>query len=106
VHAATAIVLVAREKHATDAIVPGWGKLNVGRFAFASEKRIRQLNQDAGAVARERIATARAAVDEIEQNVDSLFDDAVTLSAGNVGNEADATGVVLVTGIVESSTFR
>ena len=106
VHAATAIVFVTWQKHTADAVLAGLRKLDVARLAFATEERIRQLNQDAGAVARQRIAAAGAAMHEVQKDIDSLFDDVVRRSAGDVGDEADATGVVLVARVVESSTLR
>ena len=77
VHAATAVVFVARQKHTADAVLAGLRQLDVARLALATEERIRQLNQDAGAVARQRIAAAGAAMHEVQKDIDSLFDDVV-----------------------------
>jgi hypothetical protein len=106
VHAATAVVFVAWQKYTADAVLAGLRKLDVTRLAFATEERIRQLNQDAGTVAREGIAAAGTAMHEVQKDIDSFFDDVVGGPAGDVGDEADATGVVLVARVVESSTLR
>ena len=49
--------------------------------AFAREKFVRNLDQDAGAVARLRIAAAGAAMRQVDQDLQSLCDDVVRLLA-------------------------
>ena len=64
--------------------------------ALAREELVRNLNQHAGAVAGFRIAAACAAVRQVDQNLDALDDDVVRLLALDVGDEADAAGVVFL----------
>lgn len=68
--------------------------------ALARKELVRDLNQNARAVARLRIAAAGPAVAKIDQNLQTLQNDVVRLLALNVDDKADATGVVLVLGVV------
>ena len=67
---------------------------------------MRDLNQNAGAVAGSRIATARAAVRQIDENFNAVADDLVRLLAAEVHDKAHPAGVVFVTGIVETLRSR
>src|SRR6185436_18731628 len=60
------------------------------------------LDRDPRAVAGVRLAAARPAVQEVDQDLDGLVHDRVRLSALDVHDEADAAGVVLVRGIVQA----
>ena len=57
-------------------------------------------------VTGERVATTRAAVHQVEQDIDTFVDDVVTRSTRNVGDEADAAGVVLEARIVKAMARR
>ena len=70
--------------------------------ALAREELVRDLNQDAGAIAGFRIAAAGAAVRQVDQNLDALDDDVVRLLALDVGDEADAAGIVLLARVVQA----
>ena len=72
------------------------------RGALPAQEAIRHLDHDAGAVAGVRLAAARPAVQEVDQDLDGLVHDGVRLSALDVHDEADAAGVVLVRGIVQA----
>ena len=76
------------------------------RFALLLEELVRHLDQDAGAVAGQRIAAAGAAMHEVQEDLDALADDVVRRDALDVGDEADATRVVLELRIVESGPAR
>ena len=67
---------------------------------------MRNLNQDAGAIAGFRIAAAGAAVGQVDQDLDALADDVVGLLAIDAGDKADAAGVVLMLRIVKSLRSR
>ena len=62
---------------------------------------MRDLDQDAGAVARLRIAAASAAMRQVDQDLDAFADDFVGLFAVQIDDEAHAAGVVLVLGVVQ-----
>ncbi len=72
-----------------------------GRGDLAQES-IGRLNENAGAIARVGLASARAAVQQIEQNLQPLVDDAVRLAALDVDDEANAARVVLVGRVVKA----
>jgi hypothetical protein len=60
------------------------------------------LNQNAGTVAGLRIAAAGATMREVQQDLDSLADNFVTLVAVDAGYKADAASIVLVRRIIEA----
>ena len=70
--------------------------------ALAHEELVRNLDQDAGAVAGLRIAAARSAVRQVDQNLNSLDDDIVRLLAADVGDKPDTAGVAFVGGVVKT----
>jgi hypothetical protein len=67
---------------------------------------MRNLNENAGAIARLRIAPASATVCEVEQHLDSLADNLVTFLPADAGDEPDPTGIVLLRGIVQTLRRR
>ena len=71
-------------------------------FGPVAQERIGNLDQDAGAVADQRIGAHRAAMVEIDQELQALADDLVGLCALDVGDKADAAGVMLVARVVET----
>ena len=77
------------------------GQVEAQLGAFGREERVRDLGQHAAAVAERRIRAHRAAVVEVDQNLQALFEDVVRLAVLHVGDEADAAGIMLVGGIVE-----
>ncbi len=60
------------------------------------------LDQDARAVAGVVLAAAGASVIEVLEDGEGVADESVRLPPLQVGDEADAAGVVLVLGVVES----
>ena len=85
---------------------PGAGSVKAQARAFALEKGVRNLDQNAGAVAGLRIAAAGAAVRQVDQDLNALQDDVVRLAALDIGDKADAAGVVLVLRAVEALSRR
>jgi hypothetical protein len=98
--AAAAIVAIAGQEDQPHAVAAGLGQIDVSGLTRALEELVRHLQQDAGAVTGERIATARAAVHQVEQNIDALLDDIVRGLSLDVRNETDAAGVVLMARVV------
>ena len=74
--------------------------------AHASQEPVRHLHQDAGAVAGVLLAAAGAAVLEVQQDLEPVLDDARGLAPLEIDHEADAAGVVLVSGVVKSLRGR
>ena len=64
---------------------------------------MRDLDQNAGAVAGDRIGADRAAVLEVLQDAERVFDELVGLAAFEIGNKADATGIVFAAGIEQAA---
>ena len=67
---------------------------------------MRDLNQNARAIACLRITSAGAAVGEIQQDLNALADDLVTLVAADARHKSDAAGIVLVRGVIEALRGR
>src|SRR5215472_5408640 len=67
---------------------------------------MRDLDQNARAVACFRIASARSAMRKIDQDFDTLADDLVRPFAIKVYNESHPAGIVFVLRVVESLCLR
>ena len=67
-----------------------------------AEERIGNLDQYAGAVAHQRIGAHGATMVEIDQELEPLADNGMRLRTLDVGDKADATGIVLVTRVVQT----
>ena len=67
---------------------------------------MRDLHQHPGAVAHARVGAGGAAVFQIAENLQAIFDDLVRLAALDVGDEADAAGVLVERGVVEALAQR
>ena len=67
---------------------------------------LRDLHQDAGAVAHAVVGAGRAAVFQIAQDAQPILDDLVRLAALDVGDEADAAGVLVERRIVKTLRRR
>src|SRR6185369_7912206 len=93
---------VARQEHHADAVLPGGRQLDPLLRHLLAIKAVRNLDQEAGAIGKLGIPTHRAAVREVAQHRESLLDDGVRLPPLDVRYEADAAGVVLVLGVVET----
>jgi hypothetical protein len=66
---------------------------------------VRHLHENARPVTRVGLATARAAVIQLHQRANGVADDAVGFFAFDVGDEADAAGVVFELRVVETLGF-
>ena len=68
----------------------------------AAKKRVRDLHEDAAAVAHLGVGADRAAMVEVLEDREALLDDGVALAVLHVGDEADAAGILFVCRIVEA----
>jgi hypothetical protein len=100
--AGAAAGLALRQEHHTDAVLAEGRQDNALLRHFLAQERIRSLDQDAGAVAEQRIVAGGATVLEVLQDLQALLDDRVALAIPDVDDETDATGVVLVGGIIKT----
>jgi len=95
--------LLGQEHHA-HAILPRGRELDAERSHLLPVAGVRNLDQDAGAVAHQPVGPDRAAMVEVLQDEQPVLDDAVALRALDVGDEAHPAGIVLAGAIVESGS--
>ncbi len=94
--------LVARHEQVADGVVAGLGQSDAELLALLFEEGVRDLDQDARAVAERGIGADGTAMLEIAQHRQRVRDDAVRLLALEVGDEADATGIAFVGGVEQA----
>ena len=95
-------MLLHGQEHHADAVAAGFGQGKSEFGAFARKEFVRDLDQDASAVAGLRIAAAGAAMSQIDEDFDALADDFVRLLTVEIDHETHPAGVVLVAGVVEA----
>ena len=81
------------------------GQFEAEALGFRREEAVRDLDHDAGAVAGLGIGTHGAAMLEVLEDGQSVGHHAMALGIVDIGDEADAAGVVLVARIVETVRF-
>src|SRR5262249_45894147 len=96
---------VARQEHAADAVIFGSRQRNAEAAALLAEELVGHLQEDPGAIARVGLASTRAAVQEVDEDEQTLADDRVRLASFDVDHEADAARIVLVRGVVQPLRF-
>ena len=101
-----ALEIVAGQEREAGAVLRRRRQREAERRAHLAQEFVGHLQQDAGAVAGVRLAPAGAPVQEVDQDLERLAHDGVRLSSLDVDDEADAAGVVLVAGIVETLSGR
>ncbi len=94
--------LVARHEHRADGVLARSGQGKAFFLRLAREEGVRNLNEDACAVASARIGADGATMFEIAENADRVGDDLMRLLAFDVGNEADAARILFQCGVVET----
>ena len=94
--------VVPRQETHRDGVTARRRQAQAGTCGPVAQQRIRHLDQAAGAVAHQRIGTDRAAMVEVQQDLQALRDHVVRFAALDVRDEADAARVMLVAGIVEA----
>ena len=82
-----------RQEGGAHGIRAGHGEVEVHDLA---EEGVRDLGEDAGAVADQRVGAGGAAVLEVAQRGEGVVDDVVTRASPHRGHEGDTAGVVLV----------
>ncbi len=90
-----------REEHHADAVLPDGRQRDAELAARAAQEGVRQLDQDARAVALQRIGAGRAPMREIFEDRQRVADDGVILATLDVRDEPETAGVVLIGRIVE-----
>ena len=95
-----------RQKTHGDAVGSSFGQRDAQFGAFTHKESVGNLNQDAGAVARLRVATRRATVREVDEYLKALANDLVALFAADIGDQAHAAGIVLIAWMIEALRLR
>src|SRR5262249_13492449 len=94
-------VRIARHEQRADRIFAGLRQAKAETVRLLDEELVRDLYQNARAVAGARIGANRPAVFEIAEDGERILDQLVRFPALDVGNETDAAGVLLERGIVK-----
>ena len=97
---------VARQKKLADRVFAGLRQGDAQFFGLLREKFVRNLDKNAAAVAKLRIGADGASVIQIEQDSQAHLDDVVAGRVVQIGDEADAAGIVLLGGIVKTLRLR
>ena len=100
------VVGVAGQEDEADGVAPGVGQREAGRLGRAGEEAVRDLHQNAGAVAGVDLGPRGAAVGQALQNGEAAVHNVVIRTAVQIGHHADTTGVVFVCRVVEASGHR
>ena len=104
--AVRALLAVGWQEDVADAVLARLGKIDaqllLGR---ATQQLIRKRGQHAGPIAGIGLRAARAAVVHVAENTVCVLDDLMGRHALDLGNEANATRVLLVRGVVETVFF-
>ncbi len=97
---------VARQEHEAAAVVLGRRQGDAQAGAFTAEELVRNLDEDARAVAGVRLATAGTTMEQVDQDRERTTHDRVRTPPFDVHDESDAAGVVLVAGVVQTLSGR
>ena len=90
-----------RHKHHADAVIARLRKIDPDVAANGAQMGVRHLNENARAVAGQRVGADRATMSEVFQNLQTLIDDPVAFPVLYVRNETDPARIVLVARVVE-----
>ena len=94
-----------RKEHVADSVAPRIGQRESGDAANPAQESVRHLDEDARTVAGAPVARDGAAVREVVEELERFLDDVAGADAVDVGDKADATGIVLVSWVVQSLLF-
>src|SRR5262245_39046959 len=97
---------ISRQKDIADAVVPCGRQADAERIRDLSQKAIRGLNEDAGAIARVGLTAARAAMLKVDEHLEPALDDGVRTESFYIDDEADAACVVLEAGVIQALGLR
>ena len=89
------------QEHDADRVFALGRQREAESLGLLDKERVRDLQQHAAAVAGAGIGPRRAAMVDVEEDLQTLLDDVVRLLVVHVGDEADAAGIVLLGRIVE-----
>src|SRR5262245_32609068 len=84
----------------------GLGQGDAERRAGLAQELMRDLHENAGAVAGERVGSGGAAMGQVLEDLQPVLDDLAAWPAFEIGDETDAASIALVLRIVESLRGR
>ena len=93
-----------RQEQRADGVVSGLRQLEAELGRLLGEELVRRLHQYAGAVAGARIGADGAAMFEIDQDGQRVFDDLVRFAAFDIGNKSDPAGILFQRRIKQAET--
>jgi len=93
---------VARQKHQAARVLSRRRERETILLRDLLQEGVWHLNEHAGTVSGVDLATARATMIEVAQDLDGLLQDPVGFAALHVHDETDAAGLVLVPGVVQA----
>ena len=97
---------VGGQKDHADGVFPHGRKLDARPFALAAEEVVGNLDEQTRAVAGGLVAPERAAVLQVHEDAHPLLDDAVARLPLQIGDEADAATVVILSGMIQPRRQR
>ena len=98
--------LVAWHEDVTGSVLAGLRQFEAGCLGLGRQEVVRDLDQNAGAVAGQRIGTGRAAMLEVLEYLQCIFDDAMRFEPLEVGDEADAASILFKCGVEKTFSRR
>ena len=98
--AVEAVIRVGGQEYHSNPVSARFREHEAQFFALLGKEPVRDLDQDPGPVASVALATAGAAVFQIQQYLKAFFDHVIGLSAQHVHDKPDSTGIVFVSGII------
>jgi hypothetical protein len=97
---------ILRKKDHADAVSARLGQLDGAVRALLSKQRIGNLQQDACAVAQQRVIAGGAAMRQVVEDLQALLNNRVAFRALDLGHESHATRVALVGGVIQALPCR
>ncbi len=92
----------ARQEDHPDAVGAGWADLDAGLARGSREERMRQLDEQPGAIARVLLRARGAAMLQVDEDRERVAHDLLRPSAPDVTDEAEAARIVLERRFVEA----
>src|SRR5208282_5215094 len=99
------LALDGQEAHG-HAVRAGLRQIHSQLGALVAEEGMRNLNEDAGAVASLRVAAGCATMGEVDEDLEALADNLVTLLALDVRDQPHAAGIVFIARMIEALRLR
>jgi hypothetical protein len=105
-HGKVARSRITRQEAHGDAIMTRLRQSDARAGGPVTQQIVGNLNQDAGAIAQQRVGAHRAAMIDLQQYLETTRNGLVRLLALDVRNESDATCVMLIARIVQTLVLR